>query len=262
MPGADLALLHEAAETAARVALRFWRAAPQSWEKPDGGGPVSQADLAVDAELARVLRAARPGYGWLSEESPPEPARLRAGRVFVVDPIDGTRAFLEGQEGFSISLAVIEAGRPIAALVHLPARGISYAATADGPALRDGHPIRASAAADLSAAQVLTSTASAHPGNWRGGNVPVFRRAFRPSIAWRLCLVAEGRFDATLSLRPAWEWDIAAGALIAERAGARVTDRLGGPLAFNRAPPQTDGIVAAPAALHSDILGRLARWPG
>lgn len=255
MPESDLSLLIEAARQGGAIALGFWRQSPQVWEKP-GLGPVTEADLAVNAHLRAVLRAARPEYGWLSEEDPDGAERLSARRVFVLDPIDGTRAFIAGEESFAVSLAVVEDGRPIAAVVYLPAHDRLYSAAAQGPALRDGQPIRASDRVELTGASVLTTGHMMAPEHWPGG-VPDLKRSFRASLAWRLCLVAEGRFDAMLTLRPAWEWDIAAGALIAERAGVQVSDRHGAPLVLNRPDPRAEGVIAAPAVLHAALRERL-----
>lgn len=257
MPATDLALLVEAAEAAGQVALRYWRGALKSWDKGGGAGPVSEADLAVNDLLEQRLRGARPAYGWLSEESADDPARLDAARCFIVDPIDGTRAFIAGQDGFAVALAVAQGDRVTAGVVHLPARGVTYAARADGPATRNGHSIAPRPAA-LEGATVLTSKAALDPVHWRGGLVPPVRREFRPSLAWRLCLAAEGRFDAALSMRAAWEWDIAAASLIAERAGCAVTDRRGGAMRFNQARPLVDGLVVAAPGLHAGLRAAMA----
>ncbi len=255
MPESDLRLLIEAAQAAGAEAMRFWRKSPQVWEKPDGAGPVSEADLAVNRLLAERLRSARPGYGWLSEED--ADTRLPdTEHLFVIDPIDGTRAFLAGEELFAVSLAVVRRGVPVAGVVHLPARARTYAAQADGPATLNGQAIRASQWAAPELPKILTSGFNLRPESWPGG-VPDLRRSFRPSMAYRLCLVAEGAMDATLTLRPSWEWDIAAGALIAERAGAVVTDRQGAPITFDTSPPLSDGILAAAPRLHADLLARL-----
>lgn len=258
MPESDLSLLLDAAEAAGRIALRFWRKSPEAWDKGAGAGPVSEADLAVNDMLSRELRAARPGYGWLSEETPDDTARLATDRQFILDPIDGTRAFLEGAESFAHALAVAEDGQVVAAVVHLPAMGLTYAATATGEATLNGKSIRASDATAAEGATVLAAKAALLPEHWRGGTVPGFQRVFRASLAWRLCLVAEAKFDAMMTLRPTWEWDAAAGSLIAARAGARVTDRKGQPLRFNAADPRADGLIAGAAGVHEDVLGRLA----
>lgn len=252
----DLALLEAAAREAGEVALRYWRKAPKSWDKGGDAGPVSEADLAVNEALEAHLRRARPGYGWLSEESPDDAARLAAERLFILDPIDGTRAFLEGEENFALSLAVVAGGRPVAGVVYLPAKSRLYAARADGPALRDGAEIACGTRVALEGADVLTNRAALAPEHWPRG-VPPLKRSFRSSLAYRLCLAAEGRHDAMLTLRPAWEWDIAAGALIAERAGCTVTDPQGRALALNAEVPRATGIIAANPSLHGALLAAL-----
>jgi myo-inositol-1(or 4)-monophosphatase len=254
LPARDLDLLTHAALEGGKIALRYWKRNPQVWDK--GGSPVTEADLAVNAFLLDHLRGARPDYGWLSEETPDASARLRCEQCFIIDPIDGTRAFIAGEETFSISLAVAVAGVVTAGVVYLPALDRLYVASATSPALRDGQPIVVAAAKAEADCSVLTTKANLEPGHWPGG-VPEVRRAFRPSLAYRFCLVAEGRHDGMLTLKDAWEWDIAAGALIAARAGAVVTDRTGAALAFNLAVPQAAGVIAAAPGLHAGLMVRL-----
>jgi myo-inositol-1(or 4)-monophosphatase len=261
LPAADLALLAEAARAAGRIALSFFRKSPEIWEKHADAGPVTEADYAVDRMLRDTLTGARPGYGWLSEETEDGPARLARPRSFIVDPIDGTRAFIAGEPSWAHSLAVVEAGQATAGVVYLPVPDLLYAATLGGGATLNGQPIRASGRTEETGATVLAGKTAFHPDLWPGG-LPQIERKFRPSLAWRLALVGEGRFDAMLTLRPAWEWDIAAGALIAAEAGARVTDRHGGPLRFNSPHPQTAGVIAAAPALHAAFLARLAPADG
>ncbi len=260
MPAADdLALLTQAALEAGQIALRHWRRDPQVWHKADGAGPVTEADLAVNAHLERLLRDARPDYGWLSEESPDDPARLDAEYCFIIDPIDGTRAFIDGLTGFSHSLAIARGREIIAAVVHLPAQDMTYAAHETGPALLNGAPIAASDHG-FAGADVLTGKPALDPVHWRGTTPPV-KRSFRPSLAWRLCLVAEGRFDAALSVRPAWEWDIAAGNLIARRAGCLASDLSGRPMRFNTASALNDGLIVARQGLHDAMLAAMTPRP-
>lgn len=256
MPAPDLALLTDAARAAGAVALRYWKQPVSTREKADGQGPVTEADLAVNAALAAHLRAARPVYGWLSEEDADTPDRLDRPATFIVDPIDGTRAFIAGETTFAVSLAIARGGAVTDAVVFLPARGTLYAASADGPATRDGAPIAASARAGSDGARLLTSAAALAPAHW-AGPVPAVTRHFRPSLAYRLCLVAEGRHDGMLTLRDTWEWDVAAGALIAARAGAAVTDRHGATPRYNAPRPQVAGLLAAAPAVHADLIGRL-----
>ena len=253
-PLEDLALLVDAARGAGRIAARFFREEPEVWIKPDGAGPVTEADIAVDDMLRACLCDARPDYGWLSEETPDSPARLSAGRVFIVDPIDGTQAFIEGSSAFSHSLAVVEEGVVVAAVVYLPIRGKLYAAARGHGATLNDIAIRASDAQDLRDAEVLATKHTLSPDHWPRG-VPPVTRAYRPSLAYRMALVGEGRFDGMLTFRPTWEWDIAAGALIVAEAGGLATDASGSVLRFNGPVPQVAGVLAAAPSLHAAILG-------
>ena len=257
LPANDLALLIDAAREAGRIARGYFRRDPGIWHKPGGAGPVTEADLAVDRMLHAELGAARPGYGWLSEETPDDAARLGSERTFIVDPIDGTRAFIDGDTAWAHSLAVAEGGRVTAAVVYLPMREALYAATEAGPALLNDAPIRASSKASAGEATLLTAKPNLAPEHWKNGTPPPFTRKFRSSVAWRMCLVAEGRYDAMLTLRPSWEWDIAAGDLIARRAGAVVTDRHGRALRFNSADPRVPGVIAGPQMLWSELRSGL-----
>ncbi len=252
MPAHDLALLTEAARAAGDIALRYWKNAPTVWDKADAS-PVTEADLAVNDMLIARLRGARPGYGWLSEETPDDATRLQCEHVFIVDPIDGTRAFIAGERHFSHSLAVARNGLVTAAVVYLPALDRLYTASADGPAMVDGQVIRASSKGLADGPNILTTKANLLPEHWRM-EPPAFQRSFRASLAYRLALVAEGAFDGMLSFRDAWEWDIAAGSLIAARAGAVVSDCRGAALRFNSARAQSAGVLVAAPVLHADLL--------
>jgi myo-inositol-1(or 4)-monophosphatase len=207
--------------------------------------------------LAAQLRGARPDYGWLSEESPDSTDRLSRERVFVLDPIDGTRAFIAGEAAFSHALAVVEDGQVTSGVVYLPALDLLYAARLGGPATCNGTIISVGGGESL-LPRVLTSKPSLHPSNWQGDS-PAMSRHFRPSIAYRLCLVADGSFDAMLTFRPSWEWDVAAGSLIARAAGAQVTEARGGALRFNNEKPQVQGILAAPPTLAKRFVAAMSK---
>ena len=254
---ADLRLLVDAAEAAGRVALRHRAAGVVAREKPDGQGPVTEADLEIDAMLRDRLLRARPDHGWLSEESVDHPARLRTAKVFVVDPIDGTRAFIEGSSDFTHSLALVRDGVPVAAAIHQPARRRTWTARIGRGAALNGSPVSPTGRAALADATVLASKPNLRPDHWTDGPPPV-RRTFRSSLAYRMALVAQGRFDAMLTLRPTWEWDIAAGALICTEAGAAATDREGRPLRFNAPDPRLDGVLAGTPDVQAALLERLA----
>jgi myo-inositol-1(or 4)-monophosphatase len=255
-PAQDLALLTEAARAAGLTALQFTTGRNRKWEKPDDLGPVTEADLAVNRLLEDKLRSARPDYGWLSEESEDGDARLSQSRVFIIDPIDGTRSFIDGSPAWAHSLAIAEDGEVIAAAVYLPVKGKLYAAAQGRGAHLNDRPLRASPRDQLHGARLLAAKPNYDSRHWPGG-VPDVSRHYRPSLAYRLSLVAEGRYDAMLTLRDSWEWDIAAGDLILREAGAITTDRRGAPLRFNNAHPQVDGVVAAGPDLHGEILSAL-----
>lgn len=252
---ADRALLAEAAQKAGEIALRHFRNAPQVWNKPGDAGPVTEADLEVDAFLRGFLTQARPDYGWLSEETEDDAARLDTDRVFIVDPIDGTRSFIQGENSWSHSLAIADKGQITAGHVYLPVKDLHYTAALGQGATCNGAALQAAQRDTLAGADILATRPNMEAQNWR--SLPQITRHHRPSLAYRLCLVAEGRFDAMLTLRDAWEWDIAAGTLIAAEAGVSVTDRKNVPLIFNRPDPASEGVIAANPALHQEIYAAL-----
>ena len=252
-------MLVEAAEAAGEIALKYWKTDVTKYDKADGAGPVTVADLEINEMLAARFQPARPDYGWLSEESDNDASRLDTERVFIIDPIDGTRSFIAGDQGFSVALAVAENGIVTSAAIHLPARGETFAATLGMGATKNGMPVSVTLADDLQKSTILAARVQMQPDRWPGG-VPPLDRHFRSSLAWRLSLVAEGRFDCMATFRRSWEWDIAAGSLIAAEAGATVTDGDGALLRFNNPDPMTAGIVAAPKNLHPKIMTH--RRPG
>lgn len=253
----DLSLLIEAARAAGDIARGYFKRAPRAWDKPGAAGPVTEADLAVNEMLEGRLRAARPGYGWLSEESPDDPERLEAARTFIVDPIDGTRAFIEGDHAWAHALAVVDRGQVTAAVIYLPMSDRLYSAAHGQGAQVNGARVSVSATQALDGATVLASRTNFEPWHWVEARVPQVSRQFRSSLAYRLGLVGEGRFDAMLTLRPTWEWDVAAGALIVSEAGGRITDRTGAALVFNTRRLQLNGVIAAGPRLHDEIARRL-----
>jgi myo-inositol-1(or 4)-monophosphatase len=252
----DLDLLREAAIEAGRIAVRRREHGLKIWSK-SGGSPVTNADLEVDAYLTETLRGARPDYGWLSEETADDPARLSTRRLFIVDPIDGTVAFMKRKPWFSVALAVVEDGRVVAGVVHAPVLKETYAAERGGGASLNGEPIAASESvtledcAMLGDAQLFTRPGWAEP--W-----PQMRVEKRNSIALRMAFVAAGAFDAALALGPKSDWDVAAGAVIAEEAGAKVSDASGRPFRFNRPDPRQASLVCAAPGVHPLILARTA----
>ncbi|MGY9047468.1 hypothetical protein P775_11830 [Puniceibacterium antarcticum] len=257
MPANDLTLLTDAALAAAETATRFIGGPLDVTLKSDDS-PVTAADLAVNALLSDRLQCARPHYGWLSEESVDDPTRLAAEHTFIIDPIDGTRSFIAGEDTWAHSLAIARNGQITAAVVYLPLKDKLYTAALGQGARLNGSAIAVAAPTTLSAANVLTTKPNLDPHHWHGA-VPDFRRSHRPSLAYRLSLVAEGRYDAMFTLRPSWEWDIAAGALILTEAGAKISDKTGEPLQFNNPHPQLNGVVAGAEFVWQEVLDGLRR---
>jgi myo-inositol-1(or 4)-monophosphatase len=255
-PAADLALISAAARAAGRIALEHRQRGLQVSRKADGS-PVTDGDLAVDAYLRETLSAARPGYGWLSEETPDDPARLQARHIFIVDPIDGTSAYMGDRPWFAVAIAVIAEGRPLAGVVHAPALDEHYTASLGGGAGCNGAPIRASEACGLETASLTGDPHLLRSARWPEP-WPAMTVVRRNALAYRLAAVAAGQFDGTLSLGWKNDWDIAAGDLIAREAGALCTDPHGHPLRFNTPRAQNPGLVCAAPGLHPLILARTA----
>jgi len=250
----DLALIQEAALAAGALALSERDKGLKVWSK-SGGSPVTSGDLAVNAMLKARLMAARPDYGWLSEEDADTPERLGKRRIFVVDPIDGTVAFMKGKAWWCVPIAVVEDGQPVAGVIHAPTLNETYMAIAGGGAQMNGAEITASDATSLDDAAMLADARLMEGPQW-DEPWPAMRFEKRNAIAYRMALVAAGAFDATVALGPRWDWDVAAGALIASEAGAKVTDHRGDPWRFNRADPRQNSLVCAAPGLHPLIVRR------
>jgi myo-inositol-1(or 4)-monophosphatase len=216
----ELALIVEAAREAGHIAMGYFRRDPEVWLK-DGRSPVSRADIEVDAFLRQSLLQQRPGYGWLSEETADNRERLSAPRTFVVDPIDGTRAFIDGRSVWCVSIAIVENGRTIAGVLDCPARDEIFSAAAGRGARCNGWPIAVKAPEH--------EIALAGPKNMMKGLPPeVYARVtphpYVPSLAYRLALVASGSLDATFIKPASHDWDLAAADLILAEAGGSIVD--------------------------------------
>ena len=249
-------LLIEAARRASNIALPLAGGVANAWEKEGNEGPVTEADIAVNQMLAEFLRSERPDYGWLSEESEDNLSRLETNSCFIIDPIDGTRSFINGDKTWAHSFAVTENGLPSAAVIYLPAFDNLYAAQIGKGAFLNQKPISVGSRCVLENASVLATRPAQQGKFWKNSTVPNFHRHHRPSLAYRLALVADGSFDAMITFRNTWEWDICAGALIAAEAGATVSDRTGRELMFNQINPVNKGAIAASPSLHTDILSQ------
>ncbi len=255
----DLELIRSAALAAGALALSERERGVKTMTKADGS-PVTSADLAVDALLKDRLLSARPDYGWLSEETADSPERLTKKRIFIVDPIDGTVAFMKAKPWWCVPIAVIEDGRPVAAVIHAPQLNETFEATLGGGARLNGKLITASDTDSLDDASMLADAALMQSPRWEEPWPPM-RFEKRNAIAYRMALVAAGAFDAAVAISPKWDWDIAAGDLIAREAGAVVSDHQGGAWVFNRPDPRQHSLVCSAPALHPLILERTKTIP-
>jgi myo-inositol-1(or 4)-monophosphatase len=255
----DLELIRDAVLAAGDLALSEREAGLKIWSK-SGGSPVTSADLAVDALLHDRLLTARPDYGWLSEETADTTERLTKRRIFVVDPIDGTVAYMKDKPWWCIPIAVVEDGRPVAAVIHAPMLNETFVATLGGGASLNGRTITASDTTDLDDASVLADARLMEGPHWPEPWPPM-RYEKRNALAYRMALVAAGAFDAAIALTPKWDWDVCAGALIAEEAGAKVSDHHGRPWCFNQPDPRQTSLICAAPGLHPLILRRTGPIP-
>lgn len=249
---ADLALIAEAAAAAGALILRYFQADPKVWEKAPGD-PVTEADLAADALLRERLQGARPGYGWISEESAPEAPRAGAARSFIVDPIDGTRAFVKGRAEFVVSVGLAEGERMLAGAICEPVSGDLYTALRGGGASRNGAPIEVSAKTDLSGARLLGDPGRLKRLKTLGASAETVN-----SAALRLAYVAEGRHDGWVAVREKSVWDLAAGQILIEEAGGRLTDHAGAPFRYSSDAPRLSPPLAAGPTLHALLQTALA----
>lgn len=251
---ADADLLRDTVRKAGALALSHFRTEIQRWTKSDGS-PVTAADLAVDKLLRETLTAARPDYGWLSEETADSAERLARRVIWIADPIDGTRSFAKGSDLWCVAVALITDGRPSLSAIYRPVTDELYMAEAGQGATLNGRPVHLADRITLANARIMTNpqtlkklSAGGPVTSIPGGDVP---------LSLRLAFIAEAKIDAALSANPKHDWDLAAGDLLVHEAGGRVTGIDGRMFTFNRREAQQPSYSAAPAGLHAEILKRL-----
>ena len=252
MPAHDeeLSLLESRVRAAGKIALTYFCGSYKKWSK-EGGSPVTEADLAIDAFLKAELQQARPDYGWLSEESVDDPARLERPRTFVVDPIDGTVAFMKGRPHFTICAAIVERGRPLAGTVFNPARDECFTAQLGQGARLNGEPIHVGGTGEIAGLRLLGDRKLFL--EWPPMQIESFS-----SIAYRIVLVAAARFDAMISLTMKRDWDLAAADIILAEAGGLVVGADGGTLSYNQPQALQGATIAAGPKLIGPLLAELA----
>lgn len=244
-----LEIVADIAAEAGRIAAGRAGTPFRTWEKVPGH-PVCEVDLEVDAFLRERLTALEPDAGWLSEETLDESDRIERRRLWVVDPIDGTRDYVRGRSGWAVSVALVEDRVPVMGVLAAPIRNELWTAERGRGAWRNGQRLEASGRTELTGARVPSS------------ELPEIDRDLTPvprpnSIALRIAMVAAGEADLVATLRWGFEWDIAAAALIAEEAGAKVTGALGQPLSFNTSSGEAFGVLVSAPGIHAAAVERL-----
>ncbi|WP_165769409.1 inositol monophosphatase family protein [Arboricoccus pini] len=249
-----------AVQDAGRIAMTYFRQRFDHWEKSPGQ-IVTDADIAIDRFLHEALVDEANGDGWLSEETPDDHKRLDRRRVWVVDPIDGTRSFAAGLPEFTISVGLLVDGHPVLGFVFNPANGDFFEATAGQGAKLNGRPLHATWRQSLEGANIVVSSSenkSRHFADYMpGANLTTIG-----SLAYKLCLVAAGRYDGYLTWRRTHDWDIAAAVLVLEEAGGLISTPDGQPILLNRAEPWHEGLIAGGPALHQAVLDTTAKAYG
>jgi len=251
-------LIQSALEAARTVLNRFTPGAIEA-EYKVGHDPVTEADRLVDAVLRKELL--RDGEGWLSEESVDDFTRLEKSRVWVVDPLDGTREFVAGIPEFCVSVAMVENGRPVAGGICNPATDEIFLGSLDSGVTYNGKPAKPSQRTTLNGALVLASRSEVKRGEWKrfeGTNLKI-----RPmgSVAYKLALVSAGLADITFTLVPKNEWDVAAGVALVESAEGFTTTLDNTPLRCNNRDPLLKGLIACGPFLADELLSRLNIQP-
>jgi myo-inositol-1(or 4)-monophosphatase len=252
-----LPAVRDAVRAAGRIALGDFGRPGRSWEKSPGQ-LVTETDLAINRHLHAALGALLPVAAWLSEESVDDGRRHDADLVWVIDPIDGTRSFAAGKPEFTISVALVAGEQPVLASLLNPATGEHFEALAGRGATLNGRALTVREPAPGAPARIVLSAGERRTRDFQA-MLPEAGLSTIGSLAYKMALVAAGRFDAYFSWRYSHDWDIAAAMLVLAEAGGMVSDRSGGALLLNRPAPRHAGLLAAPPFLHRDLVARSLR---
>ncbi|MGY8667957.1 3'(2'),5'-bisphosphate nucleotidase CysQ [Bradyrhizobium sp. UFLA05-109] len=254
----DATLLKDTVREAGSLAHAMFRTELKKWIK-GASSPVSEADIAVNDLLEARLRGATPDYGWLSEESADDETRLKRRLVWVVDPIDGTRNYLNGHDDWCVSVALVENASPVLAAVFAPTTGeFFFAARGRGTTLNDV-PVRATEGEELDFSRVAGPKPLVERLKPSLGEIKLHPRI--GSLALRLCRVAHGALDAAFAGGNSHDWDLAAADLIVQEADGRMSDLSGDPLLYNRREVAHGVLVAAGRDRHANIVAHFRKRP-
>ncbi len=255
----EVEVARETAREAGAILLRHYEAGTEHWEKSKDN-PVTIADLESDRAIRAALGRAFPGDGILSEETVDDASRLERERVWIVDPMDGTKEFTQRVPEFAVSIALVERGEPVVGVIENPAAGISVWASRGGGCFRDGERTAVSSVGTLDEAVVIASRTEISRGRFEP--YEGWFKELRPvgSIAWKLACVASGDGDLNISVAPKNEWDVCAGDVLVREAGGLYIGFDRAPRRYNQADPLIDaGMVAGPDALIEAFLTRHRR---
>jgi myo-inositol-1(or 4)-monophosphatase len=248
--------IHAALEASRAVFARFTPGAIET-EYKVGRDPVTEADRALDAVLRQELL--REGEGWLSEESVDDPVRLERSRVWVVDPLDGTREFVKGIPEFCVSIGFVEDGRPVAGGIYNPATDETFLGSIDSGVTYNGKPAQPSQRQRLDGALVLASRSEVKRGEWKPFENSSLNIRPMGSVAYKLALVSVGLADVTFTLTPKNEWDVVGGAALVQSAGGFVSTLGKASLTANRRDPLLSGLLASGPFLKDQLLALVER---
>jgi myo-inositol-1(or 4)-monophosphatase len=243
--------IHAALQASREVFARFTPGAIET-EYKIGHDPVTEADRSLDAVLRKELL--REGEGWLSEESVDDPIRLQRSRVWVVDPLDGTREFVKGIPEFCASIGFVENGRPVAGGIYNPATDETFLGSIDSGVIYNGKPAQCSQRSTLDGALILASRSEVKRGEWKAFENTALQVRPMGSVAYKLALVSVGLADATFTLTPKNEWDVVAGAALVRSAGGFVSTLEKTELTANRRDPLLSGLLASGPLLKDHLL--------
>jgi myo-inositol-1(or 4)-monophosphatase len=249
----ELELAKKAAVAAGKILHRYYHRGGYEIGSKGRDNPVTQADLEADRALKDILHTPFPRYGWLSEETVDNAARLKCRRVWIVDPLDGTKEFIKGIPEFVVAIALVEDGEPVLGVTYNPVRReMVWGARGAGCHLNT-RPATVSRKRTIKGAKVLASRSETARGEWEPFK-SILRVSPIGSVAYKLAMVAAGKADATFTRSPKSEWDVASGAALIQIAGGTVTDIDGKPLRFNRRSVKLKGMVADNGLLHAELM--------
>ena len=249
----ELKLAKKAAREAGEILRVYWKRGGLKVGSKGHDNPVTQADLEADSAIKKALRDPFPSYGWLSEETVDNDDRLQCRRVWIVDPLDGTKEFINGIPEFSVAIALIEDGVPILGVTYNPIKREMYSSARGVGCHLNSHRVRVTRTRTLKRATVLASRSETARGEWQ-----VFHWTMKVSptgsVAYKLAIVAAGKADATFTRSPKSEWDIASGAALVVEAGGTITDAVGRALRFNKRDVKLAGLIADNGILHEQLV--------